>query len=158
MKRAYRALFHRARERDAARSIRAILSEKTSSLLCALLRHDHSSSALLRRTPLQAEHHGWSAALSSSAVERAHGRLLWLSFESAEAAMIAHFLGAYIYIWTMWWDSSLHLREPEQRHPMEKWCYSSLTRLGRPLENKFGPVLKDLRFTLIRFKCWVVRG
>ncbi|KAL1249698.1 hypothetical protein QQF64_020703 [Cirrhinus molitorella] len=46
-------------------------------LLCALLRHGRGSSALLlRRAPLQAEHHGWSFALSSSAGERAHCRLL----------------------------------------------------------------------------------
>ncbi len=152
MKRAYR-VFHRARESDAERSIPAILSEKTSTV---------------RSSP------AWPRLLSSPPAHTAAGWASWLVLCSQFICCGARSMPPTLIefrerrgcddrslspgIWTMWWDSSLHLREPDQRHPMDKWCYSSLTRLGRPLENKIGPVLKDLRFTFIAFKYWLVRG
>jgi len=68
---------------------------------------------------------------------------LWLSFESAETAMIAHFLRAYG--WTMWWwDSSLHLREPDQRHPMETSSRCSSCWAAQWRVNRHSSVLRDL--------------
>lgn len=138
MKRAYRA-FHRARETDAARSIPAILSEKTSRAL--------SSPA-------------WSPLLSSPPAQTAAGWQSWLGFCSQFIGCGARTVPPTLIefrerrgcddrslspgIWTMWWDSSLHLREPDQRHPMEKSCYSSLMLYGPPNGKWTGPVLRHL--------------
>lgn len=101
-------------------------------------RRDFYSSALLQRTQLQAQAH-YHGCSSTQFICGTLPPTLWLSLESAETAMIAHFLRAYG--WTMWWDSSLHLREPDQRHPMEKSCYSSCWaaqwKMKRPSSERF---------------------